>query len=364
MISVHDLSKSYGSLNVLHDVNAEISKGEVISVIGPSGTGKSTFLRCLNLLERPDGGSIIIDGEDILSSATDINTIRLKMGMVFQSFNLFSHLMVGENIMLGPMKLLGLPRGDAIARAKEYLAIVGLSSKITAFPSELSGGQKQRVAIARTLAMHPEIILFDEPTSALDPTMVSEVLGVIRRLARDGQTMIIVTHEMDFARDVSSRVFFMDEGTIYETGSASDLFANPQKPKTYAFLHKFRTFSKHITPADFDFYALNAEVETFCTRNFFPHRTLTALELLIEELIVQKAIRGSSSEAAPDINLEIGFAEKEHAVSFALDYGGPCRDFLEGSADDLSLLIVNRLASKKSFSFDGRNHLHLELAGI
>ena len=213
MITVKHLSKVFNNagreLTVLRDVNCEISKGEVISVIGPSGTGKSTFLRCLNRLEEPSGGQIEIDGVDILDRNADVNRLRRKMGMVFQNFNLFEHLTILDNITLCPMTLLGQSREAAEARAMELLQLVGLREKAGSLPGELSGGQKQRAAIARCLAMNPEIILFDEPTSALDPTMVSEVLAVIRHLAGQGMTMAIVSHEMEFVRSVSSRVFFM-----------------------------------------------------------------------------------------------------------------------------------------------------------
>jgi polar amino acid transport system ATP-binding protein len=214
MIRVEHLSKNYGQLCVLKDINTEIQKGEVISIIGPSGTGKSTFLRCLNLLETPSGGRIEIDDLDILKKGADVPKLRRKMGMVFQSFNLYAHLTVLDNLTIGPVKLLHKTKDEAERKAVEILKTVGLAEKTAAFPDVLSGGQKQRVAIARCLVMEPEIILFDEPTSALDPTMVSEVLGVIRRLAKEGMTMAIVTHEMDFARDVSPRVFYMDEGLI------------------------------------------------------------------------------------------------------------------------------------------------------
>ena len=224
MIKVSNLKKSYGITPVLTDVNAEISKGEVISVIGPSGTGKSTFLRCLNLLEKPDSGEILFDGENLLSDTTDISRIRQKVGMVFQSFNLFDHLNVMHNLTIAPVKLLGMSKTEASAKAVETLKKVGLAEKANNYPDELSGGQKQRVAIARCLMMNPEVILFDEPTSALDPTMVSEVLSVIRNLAKTGITMIIVTHEMDFARDVSDRVFYMDKGVIFESGSPEQIF--------------------------------------------------------------------------------------------------------------------------------------------
>ena len=237
MIQVSHLKKTYSNgLQVLRDVNATIEKGEVISIIGPSGTGKSTFLRCLNLLEKPTGGSIIVDGQDLLSKRTDVPKLRQKMGMVFQSFNLFNHLSIMDNLCIGPVKLLGKSRKEAEDRAMELLAMVGLAEKAHVMPSQLSGGQKQRIAIARCLSMDPEIILFDEPTSALDPTMVSEVLGVIRTLAKQGMTMVVVTHEMGFAKEVANRVLFIDEGLILESAAPKEFFENPKEERTKQFL--------------------------------------------------------------------------------------------------------------------------------
>ena len=236
MISVRHLSKGFGGTPVLRDVNAEIARGEVISVIGPSGTGKSTFLRCLNRLETPDGGEILIDGVDVTDPASDIAAVRRKMGMVFQNFNLFGNLTVLGNVMAAPCDLLGLSPAAAREKAMGLLARVGLAEKADALPDELSGGQKQRVAIARALAMDPEILLFDEPTSALDPTMVGEVLAVMRDLAKSGMTMVVVTHEMGFARDVSTRIFYMDEGVVYEQGTPDEMFGHPRRPKTVSFV--------------------------------------------------------------------------------------------------------------------------------
>jgi len=236
MISVRHLKKSYGGVAVLKDVTAEIGKGEVISIIGPSGTGKSTFLRCLNRLETPDGGSILVDGVDVTDPKCDISAVRRKMGMVFQNFNLFGNQTVLGNVMVAQRDLLDVPEPAARQKALELLDRVGLASKADALPDELSGGQKQRVAIARALAMDPQILLFDEPTSALDPTMVGEVLAVMRNLAKTGMTMLVVTHEMGFARDVSTRVFYMDEGGIYEEGPSLELFNRPKRPKTVEFV--------------------------------------------------------------------------------------------------------------------------------
>ena len=236
MISVRHLQKSFNGVEVLRDVNAEIGKGEVISVIGPSGTGKSTFLRCLNRLETPDGGSIVVGGVDVTAPDADLASVRRKMGMVFQNFNLFGNLTILGNVMAAQCDILGTPKTDARKKAMELLDRVGLANKADALPEELSGGQKQRVAIARALAMDPEILLFDEPTSAIDPTMVGEVLAVIKDLAKTGMTMLIVTHEMGFARDVSTRVFYMDEGVIYEDGTPADVFNAPKRPKTIDFV--------------------------------------------------------------------------------------------------------------------------------
>lgn len=238
MIYVEDLHKSFGDLEVLKGINQHIAPGEKLAVIGPSGSGKSTFLRCLNLLEMPTRGKIIVDGEDILERGRDINQIRQKMGMVFQQFNLFPHKTVLGNITMAPMVLKKLSKAAAEEKARELLERVGLSEKADAYPAQLSGGQQQRIAIARALAMEPEIMLFDEPTSALDPEMVGEVLDVMADLANAGMTMVVVTHEMGFAREVSNRVIFMDQGVIVEEGTPEELFGNPQNERTKAFLKK------------------------------------------------------------------------------------------------------------------------------
>ncbi len=238
MIDIINLYKDFGSLHVLQGITETVHKGEVISIIGPSGSGKSTFLRCLNLLEVPTAGQIIFEGADLTSPHTDINLHRQRMGMVFQHFNVFPHLTVLENLTLAPVLLGKYSQQEAAARANELLHKVGLTDKAQEHPRRLSGGQKQRLAIVRALIMEPQVMLFDEPTSALDPEMVGEVLAVIKTLVKTGMTCLIVTHETGFAREVSSRVFFMDEGRIAEQGSPRALFDQPQNPRTQAFLSK------------------------------------------------------------------------------------------------------------------------------
>jgi len=238
VIHVNNLHKSFGKNDVLKGINEHINKGEVVVVIGPSGSGKSTFLRCLNLLEVPTEGEIIFEGNDITDKKNDINKLRQKMGMVFQQFNLFPHKTVLDNITISPIKVKGINKEEANKKAMELLKMVGLVDKAEAYPSSLSGGQKQRIAIARALAMEPDVMLFDEPTSALDPEMVGEVLGVMKDLAKGGMTMVIVTHEMGFAKEVGDRVLFMDGGVIVEQGTPEEIFNNPKNPRTIDFLSK------------------------------------------------------------------------------------------------------------------------------
>ncbi len=238
MIEVKGLKKAFGQLEVLKGISEVIEEKEVVCVIGPSGSGKSTFIRCLNLLEEPTGGEVFLDGEKINDPKADIDKIRERMGMVFQSFNLFPHMSVKENITLAPIKVKGLSVEEADKKAMDLLKMVGLADKADSFPGQLSGGQKQRVAIARALAMDPEVMLFDEPTSALDPEMVGEVLQVMKDLAKNGMTMVIVTHEMGFAKEVADRVFFIDQGIIMEKGTPQQIFENPQNERTQSFLSK------------------------------------------------------------------------------------------------------------------------------
>lgn len=341
MIEVKHLQKIYGKdFEVLRDVNTHISKGEVISIIGPSGTGKSTFLRCLNLLETPTSGSIIINGEDLLAKQTDVPKLRQKMGMVFQSFNLFHHLSIMENLCIGPMKLLGKSKEQAEQRAMELLAMVGLTEKANAMPAQLSGGQKQRIAIARCLSMDPEIILFDEPTSALDPTMVSEVLGVIRNLAKQGMTMLIVTHEMQFARDVSTRIFYMDQGIIYEQGTPEQIFENPRQERTRIFINRIRDYNYTIRSKQFDLYELQAGIKGFCNKYFLSSDVHFNVQLLTEEILqIAPLDKGV-------IELSLRYSEKTGAISLELlmptGISSVWSDLKE-SGDKLSVTIIEGL---------------------
>ena len=271
MISVQHLTKTYynadgSSLTVLKDINCDIQKGEVISIIGPSGTGKSTFLRSLNLLDPPTGGRILVDGEDILAKGYPVHKLRQKMGMVFQNFNLFEHMTVLENVMYAPVKILKEDKQQARDEALALLKKVGLVEKADVYPASLAGGQKQRVAIARALAMKPDAILFDEPTSALDPTMVGEVLSVIRQLSKSGLTMLIVTHEMRFARDVSTRIFFMNEGVIYEDGTPEQIFEHPVHSATKAFVQRIQKLVFEIDSDDFDYLQIHTGINRFCLK--------------------------------------------------------------------------------------------------
>ena len=305
------LRKSYGSLDVLRDITTDIHRGEVISIIGPSGTGKSTLLRCLNLLEQPTGGSIVVDGEDILAKGYPVNRLRQKMGMVFQSFNLFEHKTVLENVIFAPCQLRRMPEEEARREGLALLRKVGLAEKADVYPSSLSGGQKQRVAIARALAMKPDVILFDEPTSALDPTMVGEVLSVIRQLAKEGMTMLIVTHEMKFAHDVSTRIFFMYDGYIHEDGSPRQIFESPVHSATKAFIQRIRKEVFEIDGPDFDFLGMHSAVSAFCHKYGIPEKEEKAQQL------IGKMLDGAMAPYRP---ITVRITHSEQSLVTALDF--------------------------------------------
>ena len=352
LIEVRHLRKEFENGTPLKDVNASIDEGEIISVIGPSGTGKSTFLRCLNRLETPTSGSIVVDGVDVCSPDCDLVALRRKMGMVFQSFNLFPHMLVAENIMAGPVKLLGMGKQQAYERSLELLEQVGLRDRALRYPDELSGGQQQRVAIARALAMNPKILLFDEPTSALDPTMVSEVLSVIKDLADRGLTMLCVTHEMRFARDVSTRVFYMDRGEVWEQGSPEQIFEHPQRPETYEFIFRVRSWEWEIASTSCDYPAMLSSLEYFCARQFLGRRMANNCQIAVEELVEGRllpAVR-DAAVADPQIRLTLSIAEGGEEALLEAD----CRTFIErggkpellkASEDALSAAVFQSVSS-------------------
>ena len=354
-IRIEHLRKEYANVTPLKDVSVEISKGDVISLIGPSGTGKSTFLRCLNQLEIPTSGVVTVDGEVITDPKCDISKVRRKMGMVFQSFNLFTNLNIIENVIAAPISLLKEPREEAYQKGMELLRRVGLAEKAENFPEELSGGQKQRVAIARAIAMNPEIILFDEPTSALDPTMVGEVLAVIRSLAKEGMTMMIVTHEMKFARDVSNRVFYMDEGGIYEEGTPEEIFDSPKKEKTRIFIKRLKQLSIKVKSPDDDIVGIVSEIEEFGRNNLLSPKMIRNMQLCIEELVVQN-ISVISDRSGMPIDISADYSETDGSVAMDITYGGEKFDpFTEG--DELSMAIIKNLASSFDYKYEDRNRI-------
>ena len=347
LIAVEHLHKSFGDVTPIRDVSGEIHRGDVISIIGPSGTGKSTFLNLLNQLETPDGGTILFEGQNTLEQGYDLNALREKVGMVFQSFYLFSHLTIIENLMLAQTELLHRSREDACRRGMELLHTVGLAEKALNLPAQLSGGQQQRVAIVRAVAMDPHvIILFDEPTSALDPTMVGEVLSVIKNLARQGMTMIIVTHEMKFARDVSNRVFFMDEGVIYEQGSPAQIFDAPQKDKTRQFVRRLKVFEAELSPEHLDFPELLSQLEQFGFRHAVSRRLVFRMETLLEELCLNTLLPLLHRDETLKLNFEYDETDGEH-VSMNAAFPSQDAEALSG-ADPISMALIRNACEELS----------------
>lgn len=351
MLKITSLQKKFGSLEVIKDVSTTVEKGEIISIIGPSGTGKSTFLRCINLLEVPTSGKIELNGISITDKNTSIDNIRKQIGMVFQGFNLFSHLTVIENIIAAPIKLLKMPKADAKKLAMELLEQVGLSEKANAYPNELSGGQKQRVAIARTLAMKPEIILFDEPTSALDPTKVGEVTMVIKALSTMGMTMMIVTHEMEFAKNISTRIFYMDEGGIYEEGTPKEIFDAPKKEKTRRFIQKIKSFSFTAQSSSFDYVKTMNDFVNFCNSYIDGRKNIHKAELNMEELLT--LLKGKD-----DINLEFSFPENQQYYEFNLSYGNEKENILD--SDTLSATIITKSSKEINYKYEVKNYINIK----
>ena len=336
MIKIENLEKIYpNGGRVLHDVNTEIRDGDVISVIGPSGCGKSTFIRCLNQLEKITGGHVWLDGEEITGKATDLQKLRLKVGMVFQEFNLFANMTVVENVMFPQIKVLKKSRQDAYDKAMELLRSVGMAEKALSYPAQLSGGQKQRVAIARALATDPEVVLFDEPTSALDPFMVDEVEMVLKNLAKTGTTMVIVTHSMELAKSISSRVFYLDEGTLYEEGTAHEIFENPKKPKTREFINRAKILELDFASKDFDFVSILTEAMQFADKNEIPLALKKSMRAVMEEFLIMSA-RWLGRENIR-VHTKLSYQPKEEKLSLIIGYTGKpmdARKDLESTDED------------------------------
>ena len=343
MIHIEDLCKSYGDNLVFKNVNADIEKGDCVCIIGPSGCGKSTFLRCLNRLEQPSSGRVFIDGEEITAKKAPLDKIRRKMGMVYQTFNLFSHKTILENVMMAPMQLGGLSKKEAYELAMDCLSQVGMAERAYYMPQQLSGGQKQRAAIARCVAMRPEIILFDEPTSALDPTMVDEVLAVIRRLVNRGLTCVIVTHEMNFARTISSKIIYMDEKGIYEMGPPSQIFDAPQREKTRAFINRLKTFHRTITDRNFDIYELNSAAVEFCRRQYASEKQIYRVQLVLEEMLLNIILpQLEDGKIAVDVTVE--YSVKDSRLAVFISSAEPFT-LSESGEDDLSMFMLRAVCT-------------------
>ena len=353
MIELIHLEKKYENVTPLADVNAVIRDGDVISVIGPSGTGKSTLLRCINMLERPTGGQILLNGEDITAPGYDVTKARRRMGMVFQSFNLFGHLTVIENLMLAQVDILKRSRQEAYEIGVEHLKRVGLAGREFQYPEQLSGGQKQRVAIARTLTMDPDVILLDEPTSALDPAMVGEVQAVIRDLAETGRTMMIVTHEMNFARAICNRVFYMDEGGIYEDGTPEQIFGHPQKELTRRFIRRLKVLEFLVDSRDYDFAGAGSEIDKYCMRSDIPARVKYRIRLAFEEL-VQQILLPVLTRTSIRVTVEYS-AENETAIVTA-GYAGEPFDPAEGE-NSLSYTVLKQSVDELSWTYHAEEEL-------
>ncbi|HCB93542.1 MAG TPA: amino acid ABC transporter ATP-binding protein [Selenomonas sp.] len=369
IIEVEGLCKSFGDLSVLQNVNLSVNEGERISIIGGSGCGKSVFLRCLNLLEIPDKGRVLIDGKEITAPGADVDNIRRSMGMVFQKFCLFSHMNVIDNLCLAPTRLLGMSREDAENKAHGLLKEVGLVSKREAMPLTLSGGQQQRIAICRALMMEPRVLLLDEPTSALDPTMVGEVLAVIRLLAKKNLTFLIVTHEMSFAREVSDRILYFADRGIYESGTPEEVFDHPKREKTIAFINKYRYYGCEISDKnEFDLMSVQGGIWTFGERYGLSDKRILNLQLCTEELIYEFMDVCYPEQNKVDIKLDITFAETTGKVHIEFVCGGkPYNPVTVDKAgddfsDSLGVIIVKKISSDIGYEYAGdKNRVWIEL---
>lgn len=358
MIELRHLRKEWDDETIpLKDVNITINRGDVISIIGPSGTGKSTLLRCINMLTEPTSGQIIVDDVDITQKGCDLNEVRKKMGMVFQSFNLFGHLTVIENIMNPQITLLGRSRQEAYDKAMYLLQQVGLATKDLAYPDELSGGQQQRIAIARTLAMDPDIILFDEPTSALDPSMIGEVQSVIKLLAKTGRTMMIVTHEMDFAKKISNRVLFMYDGEIYEEGTPKQIFEHPKKEMTRRFIQRLSSLTYKIDSTDFSLETTNEELQAYGEKLLIESERLSKLSMALEEVCINNIAAYSEN---PEILVIVEYSEKLDVLTMKIKYKGDYFDVNTSESKMFNLLLAEPTTAveQKELDNDAEGYQH------
>jgi len=346
VIELIHLEKKYGETVPLKDVNAVIRDGEVISVIGPSGTGKSTLLRCIAMLEKPTGGRILLDGEDITVPGYDLTKARRKMGMVFQAFNLFGHLTVIENLMLAQVDILKKTRQEAYDTGVALLKRVGLEGCEMQYPDQLSGGQKQRVAIARTLSMNPDVILLDEPTSALDPAMVGEVQVVIRDLAGEGRTMMIVTHEMNFARAICSRVFYMDGGGICEEGTPEEIFDHPRQEQTRRFIRNMKVLELEIDSRGYDFIAAGSAIDNYCMHSDIPARSRYRIRLAFEEMVQQILLPAGRIP----IRVAVEYTAEAGQTDVTVSYGGERFDPAEGE-NKLSYNLLKKSMERLEYEY-------------
>ena len=341
-IEIRHLRKEYENSVPLKDVNIDIDKGEVIGIIGPSGTGKSTFLRCLNRLETPSSGSILIDGENICRADVDLTEVRRRMGMVFQSYNLFPHMMAAENIMRPLQSLLGMSAADAYGEAMQQLARVGLDDKARLYPDELSGGQRQRVAIARALAMHPDIMLFDEPTSALDPGMVSEVMSVMKDLSQTGLTMLTVTHDMRLAKEVSERVLYMDQGGIYEDAPTAKIFEEPSGERTRDFIFDIRSWRYTLSLKSRDMHEMLGTLDDFCRRTYMSKRQAVSCRLAAEELAVSRLLPDIEKNPDHSFGITVNYREESGETKLLVS-GSPVPENGEPVSDAILAGAAERL---------------------
>lgn len=342
MIELIHLSKSFETVTPLTDVNAVINDGEVISIIGPSGTGKSTLLRCINMIDPPTGGKILLNGEEITAPGYDVNKSRRRIGMVFQSVNLFGHLTVIENVMLAPLEVLGVSKQEAYDKAIDLLDSVGLADRAFWYPDKLSGGQKQRAAIARTLAMDPDVILFDEPTTALDPANVGEVETVIRELAKSNKTLLIVTHDLKFARSISSRVFYMDQGIIYDDDLPEVIFDDPQKERTRRFIRQHNVLELKIESQNYNFLGKGAMIDQYCIKHHLSQKLANRLRSIINELVKEILL---SRLVDPKIDVVIEYDEKKHKTNISVKYNGPVFDPVDTSNDQALKILMNEVTN-------------------